>query len=68
LYGVFVWARSWALNSQKRHYPARAVSKTGSCLHLPEWAALVGMPAVDAILAEVRSRLYAINLYNSHHI
>jgi hypothetical protein len=28
-YGVFVWARR-ALNSQKRHFPARAVEETGS--------------------------------------
>lgn len=34
-------------------YAFGSLSKTGSCLHLPEWAALVGMPAVDAILMAI---------------
>lgn len=34
-------------------YAFGSLSKTGSCLHLPEWAALVGMPAIDAILTAI---------------
>jgi hypothetical protein len=33
LYGAFVWAR-WALNSQKRLFPARAVYRQGHALLL----------------------------------
>jgi hypothetical protein len=34
-------------------YAFGSLSKTGSCLHLPEWAALVGMPAIDEILTTI---------------
>lgn len=34
-------------------YAFGSLSKTGSCLHLPEWAALVGIPQVDAILTAI---------------
>ena len=34
-------------------YAFGSLSKTGSCLHLPEWAALVGIPAIDAILTAI---------------
>ena len=34
-------------------YAFGSLSKTGSCLHMPEWAHLVGLPAVDAVLTEV---------------
>lgn len=34
-------------------YAFGSLSRTGSCLHLPEWAALVGIPAIDAILTAI---------------
>ena len=34
-------------------YAFGSLSKSGSCLHLPEWAQLVGMPHIDAILTAI---------------